>query len=201
MENEKNKISRGVIIGSIFSTIVVIGIVSLILVSYFNAPKKVKYEELEGGSINLTYTDDENSLVLSNLVSYKDEDGIKINKADMYFDFSVSFALDEASKIEYELSVIPNKENTVPVKNIKVYLEKQKSGEFTSTDEPKLLSLSNKNSTLGSQSGSMVIYNSSTQKSKSENYRLRAWVDSSSLYTIQPTDVISLMVEVHGKAS
>ena len=95
----------------------------------------------------------------------------------------------------------PNKDNTVPTKNIKVYLEKLKSGTFTSTGNPVQLKLSNKKSKLGTESGSMVIYSNSTKKSVSENYRLRAWVDNTSLYVPTMTDKIVLDVDVHGKAS
>ena len=166
MENEKGKVSKGLVIGLIITTLIVVGVVSCVSYLYYNAPKKVEEKNLDGGSINLSYSDDSN-----------------------------------ASTIDYEVSVIPDKENTVPVKNIKVYLEKLKSGTFSSTGNPSELKLSKKATDLGSKSGSMVIYSNSTKKSVSENYRLRAWVDNTSLYVPTMTDKIVLNVEVHGKAS
>lgn len=201
MENEKGKISKGLVVGLIITTLMVICLVCVTSYFYYNAPKKVQEKMLEGGNINLSYTDDSNSLNITSVQVIDDISGMKINKADSYFDFTVTISLDEASNIDYEISVIPNKENTVPTKNIKVYLEKLKSGTFTSTGNPTELKLSNKNSDLGSGAGSMIIYSSNTKKSVSENYRLRAWVDNTSLYVPTMTDKIVLDVEVHGKAS
>ena len=201
MENEKGKVSKGLVVGLIVTTLLVVTLVGTTSYFYYNAPKKVQDKMLEGGNINLSYTDDSNSLNITTVPVIDDINGMKINKADSYFDFTVSVDLDEATNIDYEISVIPNKENTVPVKNIKVYLEKLKSGTFSSVGNPVELSLSNKKTDLGSKSGSMVIYNTSTKKSISENYRLRAWVDSTSLYVPTMTDKIVLDVEVHGKAS
>lgn len=201
MENEKGKVSKGLVIGLIITTLIVVGVVSCVSYLYYNAPKKVEEKNLDGGSINLSYSDDSNALNISTVQVIDDISGMKINKADSYFDFTINVALDEASTIDYEVSVIPDKENTVPVKNIKVYLEKLKSGTFSSTGNPSELKLSKKATDLGSKSGSMVIYSNSTKKSVSENYRLRAWVDNTSLYVPTMTDKIVLNVEVHGKAS
>ena len=201
MDNEKGKVSRGLIIGLIVATLLLIGILIVVTYFYFNIPKKVEEKIIEGGSINLSYSDESSSLNIVSVTKIDDIDGIKINKADSYFDFTVRIALDEASKIDYEISVTPNKETTVPTKNIKVYLEKLKSGSFTSVGNPEILKLLKKKNDVGSKLGSMVIYSDSTRKSLSDNYRLRAWVDNDSQYVISPSDKIVLDVEVHGKAS
>ena len=201
MDNEKGKVSKGLVVGLIITSLMVISLVGAVSYFYYNAPKKVQEKVLEGGNINLSYSDDSNSLNITTVQVIDDISGMKINKADSYFDFTVSVSLDEATGIDYEISVKPNKDNTVPTKNIKVYLEKLKSGTFTSTGNPAELKLSNKKTDLGSKAGSMVIYSNSTKKSVSENYRLRAWVDNTSLYVPTMTDKIVLDVDVHGKAS
>lgn len=200
-KEEKNKLPLGFKVGVIICSIIFVSIVSFAVYFYFTAPKEIKNEELDGGSINLTYSDEEEILTLSNLYGLSDEQGISLNSADLYFDFTLDVELDEASKIEYEISVVPQIKSTVPVNSIKVYLEKLTSGSYTATNIPVLLNPSKKESKLGSKAGSMVIYGDSTQKSKKENYRLRAWVDGSTGYEIKPTDIISLKVEVNGKAS
>ena len=200
-KEEKNKLPLGFKVGVIICSIIFVSIVSFAVYFYFTAPKEIKKEELDGGSINLTYSDDEQILTLSNLYGLTDEQGISLNSADLYFDFTIDVELDEASKIDYEISVIPQSNSTVPVNAIKVYLEKLTSGTYAATNMPVLLNVSKKKSDLGSRIGSMVIYGDTTQKSKKENYRLRAWVDGSAGYEIKPTDIISLKVEVCGKAS
>ena len=162
MENEKGKVSTGLLIGLAIASFLVISAVILTVSLYYSMPKEVKEDILEGGSINLTYSDDESSLNIANVTIADDIDGMKINKADNYFDFSVVINLEEASQIDYEISVIPSKENTIPVKNIKVYLEKYNSGAYTSLVDPISLKLNTKTSDLGSKIGSMPLYSSHT---------------------------------------
>ena len=128
MENEKGKVSKGLVVGLIVTTLMVVALVGTTSYFYYNAPKKVQDKMLEGGNINLSYTDDSNSLNITTVPVIDDINGMKINKADSYFDFTVSVDLDEATNIDYEISVIPNKENTVPVKNIKVVFPRHKRG-------------------------------------------------------------------------
>ena len=201
MENEKGKISTGLVIGLVVASLIVVGIVSVTSFVYLNAPKEVQERRLDGGNIRLTYSDDDSSLQITSVTMIDDIAGMKINKADSYFDFSVAVDLDEASNIEYEISVIPDSDTTIPTKYIKVYLEKMKSGSFVSTGNPDVLTLSSKITELGSKKGSMVLLKESTKKSGTENYRLRAWVDSTSQYLVTATDKIILNVEVNGKAS
>lgn len=201
MKNKEGKVSGKLIVLLVVTTLLVIGAVSFTCYYYFNIPKEVKENKLEGGSVNLTYSDDTSSLRLDSVVKLDDLDGMIINKADSYFDFTVDVALDEASKIEYEISVIPNKETTVPSKYIKVYLEKLQTGSFVSVSEPMLLKPIKEKNDFGSKPGSMILYNNSLRRSLSDNYRLRAWVDNTSQYVVSPTDKIVLDVEVNGKAS
>ncbi len=201
MKEENNKISKGFWIGIIVLSLIFISLVTVVLYLYFSAPQKVESRELSGADINFTYTDEENVLTLTNLIALNDQYGIAQNSIDKYFDFSVSIDLEEASRVDYEISVVPDDKNTVPIDYIKVYLEKLNSGSFSSVFDPDFIKLSTKNSSLGTKKGSMVLYSNSLRKSVSDNYRLRAWVDYGSQYVIQPTDIISLKVEVNGKAS
>lgn len=200
MEKEKNRVSKGFLIVIILMSIIVITGASVAVYLHFNAPKKIDNKELDGGSVALTYSDDDSGITITNLTLLNDEFGKKQNSVEKYFDFSVATELEEASKIDYELSLVVNSKNTVPIKYIKIYLEKLNSGTFSSVSEPKLftnLAAANKTN----KNNSVVIYKDTLNKTGRENYRLRAWVDSASQYVIQPTDVISLNVKITGKAS
>ena len=200
MNVEKNKISIWVIIIVLFTTLFVVGSVSWLLYSYFSTPTNVDKIELSGGELNLTYTDDDCGLTITPLTLTSDQDGIKIDSADMYFDFSISSKLDEASKIDYEISIIPNSKNmTVPVEFVKVYLEKVETGSYKSVCDPATVKLSTNKSELGSKKGSMIIYKTTKTKSTSDNYRLRVWVSDQSGYTLSPADTISFNIDLHGK--
>ncbi|MBQ8132033.1 MAG: hypothetical protein IJ193_06050 [Bacilli bacterium] len=198
---DKNKVSKGVLFGIIGVSCLVIIIVVLAAVLYFNAPKKVKKEKLEGGNIYYTYSDDICGLEITKFQPFTDADGKKINQADMYFDFSVASEMDEANEINYEISITSDKKTTVPLKNVKVYLEKQSSGTYVPVGEPKTVSLSKETSKLGSPANSMVIHTETKKKSITDNYRLRAWVSKESGATLTDKDILSLRVSVSGKAS
>ena len=198
---DKNKMSKGVLFGILGVSCLVIIIVVLAAWLYFNAPKKVKKEKLEGGNIYLTYSDDICGLDISGFTALTDDEGKKINRADMYFDFSVASELDEANEILYEIVVTPEKKTTVPLKNIKVYLEKQSSGTYVPVGEPMVLSVSKEKTTLGSPANSMVLHKESKKKSITDNYRLRVWASKEGGATITDKDIISLKVSVNGKAS
>lgn len=198
---DKNKMSKGVLFGVLVVTVLVIIILSLAAVLFFNAPKKVKKEQLEGGNVYLTYSDDICGLDISGFTALSDAEGQKLNRADMYFDFSVASELDEANEILYEIAVTPEKKTTVPLKNIKVYLEKQSSGTYVPVGEPMVISVSKEKSTLGSPENSMIIHKEAKKKSITDNYRLRVWASKESGATITEKDIISLKVSVSGKAS
>lgn len=202
MENNKNKKVNKLQISMVILSAVVIAIILAVTISYLNAPKKVINEELNGGTVNLTYTDDNNSLLLKgeNVKKYSDTEGMKQNRADMYFDFTVAVELDEADKVDYEISVVPSDKTTVPVENIKVYLERVNSGTFSSVSDPIKMKLETNKTELGSRKGSMVLDKVTKKKTGSDNYRLRAWVDSFSNYSVKDTDIIELNIEVNGKA-
>ena len=54
MENEKGKVSKGLVIGLIVTTLMVVALVGTTSYFYYNAPKKVQDKMLEGGNINLS---------------------------------------------------------------------------------------------------------------------------------------------------
>lgn len=201
MKDKKNKCSKGVLIGTLLAMLLVIVGVCLAVYIYISSPKTVQEEKLDGGNIYLTYTDDVCGLTLTNLGLFSDDNGMALNIADLYFDFSVSVSLEDAQKISYEISLVPDKTSTVDDKYVKAYLEKQTSGTFTSVFEPDFITLENSKTALGSPKGSMVLHTEEKNKSTSDNYRLRLWVSDENQVQLTPQDIISYKVVVNGKAS
>ncbi len=200
MESRNDKISKSFIITIVFLTVVLASILGYSLYSYFNVPSRVDVLEIDGGSINLTYSDDVSALTINHPKKIGDVEAKKINSADMYFDFSIFTELSEATKISYDVIVTPNKKNTIKPEYIKVYLEKVDSGAFTSVIEP--LSLKNviKSNKSELSKDAVVIYKNTLQRTKNDTYRLRAWVDSNCDYQLKDNDLISLDIDVYGKA-
>ena len=201
MKKKKNKCSKGVLVSSILIILLaIIGAFSTMYI-YTTAPKSIVSEKVEGGNIYLTYNDEFCGLTVTNLGLFSDANGMNTNIADLYFDFTVSTELEEAQKISYEISIVPDKNSTVDDKFVKVYLEKQNSGTFTSVLNPTFIDLSTKKSELGTPNGSMILYNEEKTKSTMDNYRLRLWVSDENQISLTPEDIISYKVVVNGKAS
>lgn len=198
---EENKISKGVLISIIISTILVVTVIIITLVTYLGAPMKEIKKKLDGGEIHLTYSDDGNVFALNNLNLITDEAGMALDAANLYYDFTVAVDIDKAEKIDYEIAVQPDKSTTIDTNNIRVYLEKEENKIYTEVFEPTSMKLSINKSKLGTPSKSMVIYKDSVTDNTKDNYRLRIWVPEETKLVLQPTDVIAVKVIVNGKAS
>lgn len=197
----EEKTSKKVLIGSLVLSIVIIIAIIISIYVFFNSPKKVKKETLDGGSISLTYSDDECGLAISNVTALSDVAGKKLDAANLYFDFSVAVKLEEAKQIDYEISIVPDNLSTIDNKIVKVYLEKQKSGTFKQVLKPTFIELAKEKSDLGSPKGSMVLYKETSSKSTNNNYRLRMWVSDSNQTPLTSLDNFKVKILVKGKAS
>lgn len=160
------------IVCTILITLIVIG-----FVVFNNRTEKVIEEEENGASIVLNYTSNVSGLQIKNATPQADGEGIKTMKEGEIFDFSVDVLLDNAASVEYEISAIKDLTNsTISNDDIRIYLEKEKSGTYTKVFGPDKFTPLKKKSDLGSQKGSMVLLDVKKTNSNSDNYRLRMWL-------------------------
>ena len=167
-------------------------------IAFVNRKEKVIDMEEAGGKIVLNYTNNFPGLSLEKITPMTETIAKKNLKEGEYFDFSVSTSLDNASMIEYEIALVKNtKKTTVKDSDIKVYLEYEKSGTYTSVLDSTIFSSIKKQTDLGSPVGSMVLYNKKKTKSEEDNYRLRVWLSETSLLE---SGNIEVEVQVYGHA-
>lgn len=175
-------------------------ILGLSIYFFINKKPKVVEEKLTGGEIVLTYADDSNMFSINNVSPMTNEVGIKLDKADQYFDFTVNANFDSAQEIDYEIYIEKvETQSTIKDEDIRIYLEKQKSGTYEKVLDPKKFVASKKKSGLGAPKESMVIYNDSTTSDISENYRLRMWLSDKAL-TNGTNNSYTIKINVVGKA-
>lgn len=181
----------------------IIGIVLILLVSiYFTSDKKVIYQNLDGGTVTLSYMDEFNGISINNASLTSDAIGMKLDGADQYFDFSIISKINEASKIDYEISVVKDTNKSTTIDDyIKVYLEKLVDGSYSPVFGPVTYETLGKDSSLGSKAGSMILYKERKTKSGTDNYRLRVWLSDSANIKKGAKQNITLLVYVNGKAS
>lgn len=181
------------LISSVLIGLIVLGFVIFSL----NGPKIVDEEE-NGADIILNYSSNISGLQIRNASKTKDADGILNLKDGEYFDFSVEVILDNASKVEYEISVIKDELNsTISDDDIKIYLEKEKEGTYTKVFGPSEFKPLKKKSEFGSVKGSMPLLNVKKTNSSTDNYRLRMWLSDESTLS---DGTYAVEVEVNGVA-
>lgn len=166
-----------------------VAVILLILIvagfAYFMDSKRPVIEENEnGGNIVLNYTNDITGLKLKGIVPMADSVGKKLSEEGEYFDFSVDVSLDNATYIDYEISIVKDETfSTIPDDDIRIYLEQEDSGSYVEVLEPTKFTPLKKKSKIGTPVGSMVLFQTKKTKSLTDRYRLRIWVSDKSLIT------------------
>ena len=108
---------------------------------FYGEEKNVEYDEVSGGELSMTYTDDQNVFSITNGVMMSDIDGMAQDASDKFFDFSVNTDISNANNLEYSIILVKDENISTSVNdNIKIYLEKQNSGSYSSVVEPKIFS-------------------------------------------------------------
>lgn len=178
-----------------------VALIVIIFTGFFffsNRDREVVSKTKKGGNLTLNYVNDVNGLSLINAVAVTDDVGMKNLTDGQYFDFSVDVDLDNASEVEYEISITKeDKYSTINDKDIKIYLEKEKSGTYTKVFGPEAFTELERETKLGSEEGSMVLVKAKKTSSSIDNYRLRMWLDSKSVVS---NGNYSVEVNVNGKA-
>lgn len=197
MENKK-ELSKNfwyMIIG-ICSLLIVIIIIAFVV--FANRKPEVVEKNENGANIVLNYSSDVSGLKLTELTPTTDAVGMKNSNEDEYFDFSVEVALDNARGVEYEISAIKDTKNSnISDDDIKIYLEKEKSGTYTKVFGPEKFKPLKKKTEIGSEKGSMVLTKTKKTNSIADNYRLRVWLSDKSN---TPSGNYSIKIVVNGKA-
>lgn len=199
MDNKKG-ISKKVWL-IILSIIFVVGMVlGISAYMFYNQPKDVEIDELNGGEVLLTYTDEENVFTINNALKMSDVDGIAQNAADKYFDFTVSTDINNANNIEYSILLVKDETlSTALNENVKIYLEKQNSGSYVEAFGPGEFA-PNLNSAVYN-GDAMTILKVNKKNSTKDNYRLKMWISDEANITPEQIQNFSVKIIVEGKAS
>lgn len=179
---KKNELSKGFFYGMIAICMVLIIFVGIGFGVFAAQPKPIVYQDENGGNIVINYTNNISGLKIEDAVPTVDSVGMKNNEDNEYFDFSIDVLLDNASSINYEIAAIKNKDNsTISDDDIRLYLEKENSGEYKEVFKPSPFVPLKEESKLGTKPGNMVLYSTKATRSGSERYRLRMWLSDKSL--------------------
>ena len=165
---------------------------------YSHRAPDVILEEKDAGKVVLNYSTQSNNFTILDAIPTTDAIASKSMTAGQYFDFSVDVDVEDASKVEYEVSIIKNeKKSTISDEDIMIYLEKENDGSYDSVFSPKSFVSLKESSKIGSDVGSMVLVNTKKIKSGTDRYRLRMWLSERSTVL---NGTYSVDVEIHAIA-
>lgn len=177
--------------------LILIVVFSLCIWLFFEHKDKVVFQVENGGNVFLNYVSDFNGLSLRNMIPSSDDNGIISLKEGSFFDFSIDTKLDEASIIDYEISLFREKKYSYLDKYIRIYLEEEKSGTYTKVFGPSEFIPLKKINKYGTNVGDMVLLHVRKKNKSTNRYRLRMWLSNNS--NISSGDY-SVSVKINGKA-
>lgn len=196
---DNSKVSGKVVVLAIVVILCVCGVIGFAFYIKFNQPNDVVEEKLSGGSVSLTYSDDENLFVLESNIPTSDIAGKASDSADSYFDFTVRSILLDANSIEYEIILVKDdKLSTLDDVNVKVYLEKEVDKKYKEVVSPSFFTKNYKDSKLGGDA--MSVFKYKVTDDASENYRLRMWVSDTAVLDSKEIQKYAVKVAVKGSA-
>ena len=166
---------------------------------FYNDNKNIEYDEVSGGEISMTYTDDQNIFSIMNGVKMSDTEGIAQDASDKYFDFAINTDISNANNLEYSIILVKDETlSTALDENVKIYLEKEVSGSYSEVYGPVVFSSNMKDSEY---ENAMIIYKGTNKNNKTENFRLRMWISSDANITPEQIQNYSVKIMVDGKAN
>lgn len=180
-------------ISSFLFLVILIGIICFV-----NRKPDVDFkEDNQGGNVSLHYSTSTKGLSLVNVSPTTDDVGMKNMTPDQYFDFSVQVDMEDAPKVNYEISLLKDEDSTISDDDIRVYLEREDQGTYEKVFGPERFVPSKNYSSAGSEIGSMVLANVKKIKSGTDNYRLRIWLSEDAQVS---GGTYSVEVDIHAVA-
>ena len=182
---------------AVFLTVgAVIGVSSYLC---YGEPKNIEYDEVSGGEISMTYTDDQNIFGITNGVKMSDTVGIAQDASDKFFDFTINTDISNANNLEYSIILVKDETLSTSLdENVKIYLEKEVSGSYSEVTGPIVFSPNMKDSEY---ENAMTIYKGTNRNNKTENFRLRMWISDTANITPEQIQNFSVKIIVDGKAN
>ena len=166
---------------------------------FYGEEKNIEYDEVSGGELSMTYTDDQNIFSITNGIMMSDVDGMAQDASDKFFDFSVNTDISNANNLEYSIILVKDEElSTAQDENVKIYLEKEISGSYSEIAGPIVFSSNMKDSEY---ENAMTIYKGTNKNNKTENFRLRMWISDTANVTPEQIQNYTVKIMLDGKAN
>lgn len=190
--------------GKLYFTLIILLLLILLIIgisaiSVTVTKKGDKTNSITTGRISLDYTEDTNGITITNAMPMTDESGKTMSATNQYFDFSVTSTIQGNATITYEISGQKQENSTLKNNEVKLYLEKKNGGTYEEVMKPKHFTPLTSLTDVGSEKGTMLLYKNTVDTSKTDNYRLRMWVDENT--KVDATQrIFTVQVALHANA-
>lgn len=197
--------SQKIFISLLLVTLLVIIVISFSFAAFVKTESGIK-NTIKSGEISMNYLEKTNGISIENALPTSDEKGKAQLGENEYFDFIVNSKLVGDMKAIYEIAAIKDSTSTIPDNEIRLYLEKEKSGTYTKVMKPKNFIPTSKETAIGTPKGAMVLKRVIKKRGKknkyrvveySDNYRLKMWLGENA--TIGTNKTYTVKINIYGK--
>lgn len=196
-DTEEKKYSKRILFSLLLIIVLVFSVISISFTAYVKIEKNKSSNEENQGNVSMTYTEDNNGISIENASPISDEVGKVLNAKGEYFDFTVTTKVAQDTSVFYEIAAIKDPNSTIDDKDVKIYLEKQKSGTYEQVMAPTPFITIPNGSNTGAPKGSMILQKVKKTSNSTDNYRLRMWVNETA--DIQDVKTYTISINVYGK--
>ena len=181
MENREDS-QKKMLLSILGVAILVVAVVGISFAVY-TTTKTSDYNEVDTGTVMVSYLESSSSINIANALPISDTDGKALTGTGKVFNFTVTTHATNALTVPYTISLTPDTtNNTLPNGNVKVWLTENGNTITSFGSNAKLVSnLTAINS--GTRSGSFELLSANdvfvaeSEAAKVHNYTLRMWVD------------------------
>lgn len=198
-ENDIKNTTNKIIISLALVTVLLVGVVIASFATFTRCQETSKDNNINTGTISMTYTEDNNAIKIQNAMPITDAVGKKLSGSGEYFDFTITSDIEGDATVMYEVSAIKDKSSTIADSEVKLYLEKQNQGTYSEILKPQNYTPVKTKTEIGSPKGAMVLVKTSHSSSQADNYRFRMWIDEKAVIT-DTNKNYTVKINVYGKA-
>ena len=183
----KDNNSKQVLLSVLGVAILVVAVVGVSFAAFTFSQTGVKENVITTGTINMSYSEPENGITLTDAMPMEDANGIALNGANNTFDFSVTATINGSgtTTIDYAITAVTEKDKVLTDDYVKVYLTDMSGSADTPIagyETPKKVSAleeTGSSEESGAPAGQYVLERGTFSGTGGTNlYRLRMWVSS-----------------------
>ena len=175
-QEEKKDGKNSLLISVLALLILLVAIFGISFATITFTDKGSESNTLHTGELRMSYTESTNGITIEDAMPMSDDVGMKLNRENEYFDFTVGTKISGHATIAYEISAEKDVNSTLNEKDVKLYLEKKVGTNYETAMSPTEFTPLKKATQWGTPKGDMLFTTGVTSKTNEDSYRLRMWV-------------------------